>query len=210
MSLFTLAVHGTGKRFRLHCVAGFWASILFSSAVPAHDGHKAAPASPKERAAQIFFSDRPLVTQHGQHVRFFSDVLKDKVVLVSFLFTECADSCPLQAQKMAAVQSLLAGWTTNVVRLVSISVDPDRDQPEVLREYASRFRAGPGWFFLTGKKTDIDDVIRRLGHAAPAREAHTSLFLLGNSRTGKWLKLDPDTAAVEIAERLRELAADAS
>jgi len=195
------------RRFIAHA-AFLAAGIAFADPLLAHEGAHAVSDSPRERAARIFFSDRRLVTQDGDEVRFFSDVLKDKVVLISFVFTQCKDTCPLQTRRVADVQALMPGFAGNSVRFVSISVDPVNDRPEVLREYANRFHAGPGWTFLTGDKKDIDDVVRRLGHAAPTREAHTSLFVLGNARTGRWLKLDPDTAPVDIAERLRELAAD--
>jgi protein SCO1 len=149
--------------------------------------------------------DRTLLTQDGEPVRFYSDVLKDKVVLISFVFTRCTDVCPMQTQKLAAVQSLLRGWMGRSVHFVSISVDPERDRPEVLREYAGRYNAGPGWTFLTGKKRDVDDVVTRLGQAAKVPQDHTSLFIVGNAKTGRWMKLHPDTTSVAIAEHLRNL-----
>ena len=183
--------------------------IAFVLPVDAHHapGHRSAGGA---EAIRISFSDRPLVTQDGAQVRFFSDLVKDKVVLINFVFTECVDTCPMQTAKVAAVQSLLGGLMGNPVHLLSISADPERDRPHVLREYSRRFDARPGWTFLTGEKTDIDAVTRRLAHAAPAREAHTSLFFLGNARTGRWLAVDPVATPLELAERLRDLAAESS
>jgi cytochrome oxidase Cu insertion factor (SCO1/SenC/PrrC family) len=177
--------------------------------VPSDSGVPAAPSatSPKQRAARMFFSDRKLVTQHGRTVAFYSDVLRDKVVLINFIFTQCTDSCPTQTARLAQVQPLVADLGEGV-SLVSISVDPERDSPGVLREYAERFGAGEGWVFLTGAKPDIDDVLRRLRQLAPVREAHTTLFLLGNTRTGHWLKVHPDAPPDEIARQLRLLAAE--
>jgi protein SCO1 len=154
--------------------------------------------------------DRTLLTQNGEPVRFYSDVLKGKVVLISFIFTQCKDVCPLQTQKLAAVQQLLPGFMGHSVHFVSISVDPERDRPEVLREYAGRFNAGPGWTFLTGNKRDIEDVVARLGQAVKAPQDHTSLFIAGNAKTGRWVKLHPDMTPVAIAEQLRNLAAEAT
>jgi protein SCO1/2 len=106
------------------------------------------------------------------------------------------------------VQSLLADRVGHGVSLVSISVDPEHDTPRVLSEYAARFGAGDGWVFLTGAKADVDDVLRRVGQLAPIREAHTTLFLLGNEKTGHWIKVHPDAAPEEIARQVRLLDAE--
>jgi protein SCO1 len=166
--------------------------------------------TPKQRAARLFFSDRKLVTQHSETVAFYSDVLHDKVVLINFIFTQCADACPTQTARLAEVQSLLADVLGHGVLLVSISVDPEHDTPRVLSEYAARFGARDGWLFLTGAKADVDDVLRRLGQLAPVREAHTTLFLLGNAKTGHWIKVHPDAGPDQIARQLRRLEAETS
>jgi protein SCO1 len=122
---------------------------------PAAPGGSTMGVSPKERAAQIFFSDRKLLTQHGKEVAFYSDVLRDKVVLIDFIYAQCADSCPTQTSRLAQVQSLLGERVGHAVWLVSISIDPAHDTPQVLQDYATRFGAGDGWLFLTGSKANI-------------------------------------------------------
>jgi len=175
-------------------------------------GSLEAPAnpSPKARAARIFFSDRRLITQHGKEVAFYSDVLEDKVVLINFVFTHCLDSCPTQSSKLSEVQSLLDGLIGREVHLVSISVDPEQDTPEALRLYAEHFNAGSGWTFLTGSKGNVTEVVRRLGQLTTTPESHTTLFILGNVRTGHWIKLHPDVTPATIAEHLRALASESS
>ncbi len=167
----------------------------------------AAP-NPKQRAARIFFSDRRLVTHRGEEVAFYSDVLRDKVVLINFLFTQCTDTCPTQTARVAEVQSLLGERVGRDVELVSLSVDPEHDTPEALRDYATRFGARDGWIFLTGSKSDVADVLRRLAQLSPTREAHTALFILGNVKTGHWMKMHPDAAPKDIARHLQWLAAE--
>ena len=167
-----------------------------------------ARTNPKQRAARLFFSDRKLVTQHGQSVAFYSDILRDKVVLINFIFTQCTDSCPTQTARIAEVQSLVQDFAGHTMSIVSISVDPEHDTPAVLREYADRFGAGDGWIFLTGEKADVDDVLRRLQQLAPTRETHTTLFLLGNTMTGHWIKVHPDAAPEEIVRQMRSLNAE--
>ena len=201
--------------------------VTLAAAVPLRaDGHRAAdiaaqagaprpstPESPseptpKQRATRLYFSDRELVTQHGEKVAFYSDVLRDKVVLVNFIFTKCTDSCPMQTARLAVVQSLLPDATKLGIELVSISVDPEHDTPQALEEYAARFGAHDGWTFLTGSKANVEDVLRRLGQLAPSRESHTTLFMLGNVQSGHWIKLHPDSDPADIARYLRSLAAE--
>ena len=194
------------------------AATLFAWApVGAHDaaGHAAASSDsqdetsgpPVTRAARLFFGDRRLVTQDGREVAFYSDVLKDRVVLVSVVFTHCTDSCPTQTAKMAAVQALVGAGNT-ALRFVSISVDPERDTPAALAAYAANFGAGPNWTFLTGRKDDVDDVLRRLGQWTADPASHTTLFLAGNAATGHWLRVHPDATPAYIAGQLRSLAAE--
>jgi cytochrome oxidase Cu insertion factor (SCO1/SenC/PrrC family) len=201
------------------------AVAIFMAAVPVLAHHErddgvAAPASkssmdsvvtlsPKQRAARIFFSDRRLLNQRGDEVAFYSDVLRDKVVLINFIYTQCTDACPTQTARLAQVQSLLGDRVGRDVALVSISVDPEHDTPQVLREYATRFGAKEGWVFLTGSSTDVNDVLRRLGQLASSREEHTTLFIVGNVATGHWMKVHPDAAPSEIARLVRSLAQEA-
>jgi protein SCO1 len=119
--------------------------------------------------------DFALIDQRGRPVRR-SD-LEGKVWIASFIFTNCPDECPLMTSEMARLQSDLAHMAD--LRLVSISVDPDRDTPAVLLQYAERFNADPDrWFFLTGDKQDIYRLARegfRLGIVDPAESSHSSL-----------------------------------
>ena len=176
-----------------------------------HAASSQAPAAtddgPVERAARLFFSDRRLVTQNGREVAFYSDVLKDRVVLLDVVFTHCEDACPTQSAKVAAVQALL-GASEPTLRFVSISADPERDTPDALAAYAANFRAGPNWTFLTGRKSDVDDVLRRLGRWTADPASHSTLFLAGNAATGHWLRVHPDATPAYIAAQLRSLAAE--
>jgi len=96
--------------------------------------------------------DFSLVERSGRRITL-ADLL-GKVWIVNFFYTECTDTCPLQTANMARLQADLAGESD--LRLVSISVDPEHDTPEVLSEYAARFRADPErWPFLTGSRDAI-------------------------------------------------------
>ncbi|MEQ1891287.1 MAG: SCO family protein [Planctomycetota bacterium] len=142
-----------------------------------------------------YFPNVELVTHEGRTVRFFDDLVKEKVVVISFIYTSCADACPLETAKLGEVQSLLGERLGKDVFFYSISIDPERDTPEVLHDYAERFGAGPGWLFLTGAKDDIRELRKKLGMIAPSGieelSDHTLSLLIGNQSTGKWMKRSP-------------------
>lgn len=197
----------------------FATTLLACARSFAHDGHHPSPeaigpadspmpaiASPRERAARLFFSDRRLVTQDGHDVAFYTDVLKNNVVLINFFFTQCTDSCPTQSARLEEVQTLLRANPRPRVRLVSVSVDPAHDSPAALAAYAATWHAGNDWTFLTGSPQIVNDVLRRLGQLVAERRAHTSMFIAGNAATGHWLKLHPDTPSATIAAELQALA----
>jgi cytochrome oxidase Cu insertion factor (SCO1/SenC/PrrC family) len=149
------------------------------------------PADDAGRRA--YFTDLPLITQDNRQVKFYTDVLKDKVVLVSFIFTSCDEACPLLMQSFHEVQRLLGDRAGKEVFLVSISLDPETDTPEALKAYGERYRAGPGWTFLTGGKKNLDWVVYKLGQYRADIENHSTLFLLGDVKNGRWRKIPGST-----------------
>ena len=164
-------------------------------------------ASQPEDRSRSYFTDAPLLTQEGKTVRFYSDVLKDRVVVISFFFTRCQTACPLLTQKLLQVKRELGERFGKEVQFLSISVDPAFDTPQQLKKFAHRHQAETeGWTFLTGSKEDVDQVLGRLGQTVGEIEDHTTLFIAGNVRSRHWTRLRPDAPAVAIAERLRELA----
>jgi cytochrome oxidase Cu insertion factor (SCO1/SenC/PrrC family) len=94
--------------------------------------------------------DFELVERSGQLVTLNS--LKGEVWIANLIFTHCAGTCPLMTAHMRALKDTL---TEEEVRFVSITVDPHRDTPEVLAEYADLHGADPSWFFLTGDRNSI-------------------------------------------------------
>lgn len=89
---------------------------------------------------------------------------RGKVVAVTFIFASCTDTCPLLTVKMGQVQDSLGDQFGRDIVFVSITVDPQRDTPEVLKQYAESFGANPqGWYFLTGAPDAIDIVLQRYG-----------------------------------------------
>jgi protein SCO1/2 len=165
-----------------------------------------APLADRERAARSYFTDRPLLTQDGQTVRFYTDLLKDKVVLIQFIYTQCKEACPLTTQQMADTQRVLGNRLGKDIYFLSLTVDPEQDTPERMKEYSHQFKAGKGWLFLTGRKEDVDTVTHKLGQTSAVVEGHPPIFILGNVRTAHWMKMQPFSTPSHIAEQLLKLA----
>jgi len=145
----------------------------------------AGPVSP----AHKYFSDVELVDQDGRRHRFYSDLLQGKIVVVAAIFTSCTTSCPILAERMAALQDRVGERLGRDVYLLSFSVDPQTDTPARLKQYAERVGARPGWFFLTGSKTNVDWALYKLGVYSDPAEAHSNLLILGNEPAGEWKKV---------------------
>jgi len=137
-----------------------------------------------------YFTDTKLVDQYGIERRFFSDLLKDKVVVINAFFTECTGTCPLMSANLQQIQQYLGDRLGREVVLLSISVDCTHDTPEILGAYAERFGAKDGWYLLSGPKENVDLVMKKLGQYAEAREEHKTLMLVGNVKTRLWKKVD--------------------
>ena len=133
-----------------------------------------------------------LTTHEGVPVRFYDDLVKGKIVAINLIYTTCQYACPLETARLAQVQRLLGDRVGRDVFFYSITIDPEHDTPSVLKEYAEKFKAGPGWIFLTGKPADIELISKRLGiYAPPAASApdnHKPFLLVGNERTGQWMR----------------------
>jgi len=145
----------------------------------------AGPVSP----AHKYFSDVELVDQDGRRHRFYSDLLQGKIVVVAAFLTSCTTSCPILAERMAALQERVGDRLGRDVYLLSFSVDPQADTPARLKQYAERVGARPGWFFLTGSKANVDWALYKLGAYTDPAEAHSNLLILGNEPAGEWKKV---------------------
>ena len=158
------------------------------AAPPAPHDHSHMPATTASSPAEKYFTDVELINQDGKPVRFYSDVLKGKTVVVNAFFTTCTSVCPPMNRNMEKIQEALGDRVGRDVFLVSMTVDPEVDTPPRLKEYAKKFHAGPGWIFLTGKKENLDWALYKLGQYVEKKDDHTTVFIIGNESTGLWKK----------------------
>jgi protein SCO1/2 len=170
-----------------------WVKFLMASALSA--GALAflfaRPVMADGRWGANYFPNIELTTQEGKKVHFYDDLIKGKIVAVNLIYTNCEYSCPLETARLAQVQKMLGERVGKDIFFYSISIDPVRDTPAALKAYAEKFHAGPGWFFLTGKKEEIDELSKKLGlYSDPSvnKDGHLPHLLIGNEANGQWLR----------------------
>jgi Uncharacterized protein SCO1/SenC/PrrC, involved in biogenesis of respiratory and photosynthetic systems len=142
-----------------------------------------------------------LVNQNGEKMRLYSDLLRDKVVIIDAFFATCQGSCLPMNRNLEKVQEALGDRVGKDVYIISISVDPIVDTPANLKEYAKKLHARPGWYFLTGEKQNVDFALRKLGEYVEDKQDHLNIFIIGNERTGLWKKafgLAPSDELVKV------------
>jgi cytochrome oxidase Cu insertion factor (SCO1/SenC/PrrC family) len=146
------------------------------------------PAPAATSAAHKYFTDVELVNQDGERMRLYSDVLKDRVVVVNAFFATCQGNCLPMNRNLEKLQAAFKERMGKDLYIVSISVDPTVDTPQSLKEYAKKSAAVPGRLFLTGKKENVNWALYKLGQYVEQRDQHTTIFIIGNERTGLWKK----------------------
>lgn len=186
-------------------------AALLTAAVVACAAAPAARAERPERAveqARSYFTDTELVNQHGETMRFYSDLLDGKVVVIDSMFTTCSAICPVLGQKMQRLQEAAGDRLGEDVHLISITVDPKVDTPAKLRAYGERFEAREGWYFLTGSPDNVGRVLAKLGYAVEDKDDHSTIVLMGNEKTGLWKKTNGLSSTDQLVELFRDVLED--
>jgi cytochrome oxidase Cu insertion factor (SCO1/SenC/PrrC family) len=150
-------------------------------------------APPPERKTETYsFNSAKIpharvLDQNGKQLNFYDDLIKGKSVAINFVFTTCTAICPSLTATFRRVQQ--EAKTRGVdVQLISISVDPGVDTPERLNDFAKKFKAEPGWTFVTGDKSEIDSVLQALGAGVTNKNDHTPMVLIGNDVADHWTR----------------------
>jgi protein SCO1/2 len=141
-----------------------------------------------------YFPNVVLTDQDGRKHAFYDDLIKGKVVALNFIYTKCKDVCPADTAQMLQVQDLLGERIGRDVYFYSISLDPENDTPRVLKRYRHMFGINSTWLFLTGKKSDIVLIQRKLGligERVPSLKEHNTSLIVGNETTAQWIKRSP-------------------
>lgn len=132
--------------------------------------------------------DTTVLDQDGRRLRFYADLVKGKTVAINFIFTTCTTICPPLTATFRKVQQELGSRAGQDISLISISVDPVTDSPERLKDFAAKFKAGPGWTFVTGNKPELDLLLAALGAKVADKTDHSPMILIGNESSGYWTR----------------------
>ena len=180
-------------------------ALMLSSALYASNTSDADRIAAEEKARN-YFSNLEVIDQDGQTLRFYDDLLKDKVVVINFIFTNCQGACPLMTQNLTMVRDMLGVTLGQEIHFVSISIDPIRDTPAAMKEFAETHYADQaGWRFVTGNQDKLEYIVKKLGQYNEEVDAHSTLLLAANVRTAHWTKIPPNVPPNGVVQRLRTL-----
>lgn len=161
-------------------------------------------AAAESRWGADYFPNVTLTNQNGEQVRFFDDLIKDKIVAINFIYTSCPDSCPLETAQLVRVQKLLGDRVGEEIFFYSITIDPKVDTPQALKEYREKF--GARWDFFTGNESEIIEIRKKLGlyieEIQDGSNNHNLSLIIGNQKTGRWMKRSPFENTYVLADQL--------
>lgn len=158
----------------------------------------------QEHPALSYFTDMKLTDQNGKQHRLYSDLMKDKVVVIDAFFSGCENTCVTKARTFQKLQAHLGGQLGYTVNLMSFSVDSKNDTQEVLRSHAEKLGAREGWYFFSGK--NAESALKKLGQYVDRKETHKDILLVGNLKTGLWKKafgLAPADKIIALVDGVR-------
>ena len=186
-----------GGAFSAVAMAGFMAPVL------------GAPAENARKQMRLkHFPNLELVTHEGKSVRFYDDILRDRKVVINFMYTVCGNICTPVTQNILGAQRSLKHLAKEI-NFYSISLTPLEDDPASLRAYMRMNNIDAGWTFLTGKPENIEKVRRGLGFAQQSSEAdadisnHSGMLRIGDERLVSWGHTPATTSARAIARMIR-------
>ncbi|WP_438037873.1 SCO family protein [Sorangium sp. So ce128] len=174
------------------CALAPAAYVLASEGLPAKPRAVARFAPNRGGFGADYFPEVTLRTHEGKEVRLYDDLLKDKVVVINFMYARCEGICPGTTANLRRVQNRLGDAVGRDVFMYSFTLKPEEDTPDVLRTYAAAHGVKPGWLFLTGSAGDLDLVRRKLGFVDPDPEidgsasSHIGVVLYGNVAHQQW------------------------
>lgn len=144
-----------------------------------------------------------LIDMHNNKVSVPELLGYDGPIMLNFIFTTCTTICPILSATFSQLQAEL-GSDAKKVLLISVTIDPEQDTPERLKEYAGRFKAGAGWQFLTGSIENIISLQKAFDAYRGDKMNHIPLTFLRSKADGPWLRLEGFTSAAEVVDEYRQ------
>jgi protein SCO1/2 len=152
------------------------------------------------RGVKVRVPDVVLRDQEGRPVRFYSDLIKDKVVVLSFFYTSCAYTCGLQGKTFSKLQSLLGERLGKSVFLISVTIDPAKDDPLKLKAWGQRYNLQPGWTLVTGEEAEMNKILVPFVGVPAGGTMHFPATFIGNDRKGSWTSVGGILAPGELKD----------
>lgn len=162
-------------------------------------------ATRKPGSARVNVPDKALVDQDGKARNLKREVVGGKIVVMDFVFTTCTTVCPVVSATFADLQKRLGDSLGKEVALVSITLDPARDTPAVLKAYGAKHGARGGWLWLTGAPPEVTGVLKDFGAYVADPSQHPSMILVGDGRTGQWTRFFGFPSADQLMAKVEEL-----
>jgi cytochrome oxidase Cu insertion factor (SCO1/SenC/PrrC family) len=138
------------------------------------------------KGVKVMIPDLVLRDQEGRKVRFYSDLIKGKVVVLSFFYTSCTYICTRQGRVFSELQSLLSERLGKSVFLIFVTTDPVTDTSEQLKAWATRYNANPGWTLVTGEEAEMNKLLIPFTGDTAGGGMHLAATFIGNDRSGFW------------------------
>jgi len=156
--------------------------------------HKFAPRLPgREVMRRRYFPNLDLVTSEGKPVKFYDDLLKDKIVVLNLMYANCEGICPTITANLKVVQKYLREEIKKEIFIYSLTLKPEEDTPAKLKEYAKMHHiTDKNWTFLTGRPENVELLRHKLGFADPNQEVdkdkskHSGMLRYGNEPMSIW------------------------
>ncbi|MGB7923168.1 MAG: SCO family protein [Pyrinomonadaceae bacterium] len=194
---------------------GITGAALLASGIPVQASNREdkpdntwKPANPRETIQRRHLPNVALVTHEGKKVRFYDDLIKDKIVVINMMYATCEGICPAITSNLQKVQKLLGNRMGRDIFFYSITLKPERDTPEVLKEHVKMHGIQPGWLFLTGAPADIEVLRRKLGFVDPDPEVdkdttnHIGNIRYGNEPLMLWAAMPGSIKPASLVEAI--------
>jgi protein SCO1 len=182
-----------------------------STAADPHAAHhhmmeQASETGVRRSQAAYVVPDLRMVREDGKTVNLRGEIDDGRPVFVNFIFTTCTTICPVSSQIYSMLQRKLE-TDSSKVHLVSVSIDPEQDTPQRLREYAARFHAGKSWSHYTGSVEASVQVQKAFAAYQGDKMNHTPLTLYRAAPGQPWVRLDGFADADQLLSEYRRAAA---
>ena len=158
----------------------------------------------QRQAASYSVPNVTLLNQDGRKVNLKELIEGGKPVIVNFIFSTCTTICPVMSASFSNLRGEL-GTGADRVQLISISIDPENDRPEQMKQYLSRFKAGPGWEFLTGSREDIGRVLKAFDAFVVDKMSHEPLYLFRAPDSDQWVRIKGMVRKSDLMKELQTM-----